>query len=120
MRDDTCGIERDLSRSRGEAAEQIKREERPGAEAMLYVVAKDPQVEHVAEQMQISAVHEHGCYQRQVNRRRARMVRDLEGLPADGDRPGRGEIGSGRDFKRNNAPEIGRASCRARVNRAVM
>ena len=49
-----------LGERRGDPAEQIKSEELHVAEAVLDIVAEDPQKQHVAEEMQPAAMHEHG------------------------------------------------------------
>src|SRR5262249_28888539 len=49
---------------RCKAAEQIEDKKGHVAKSVLNVVTKDPQVEHVATQMQPPAVHEHGRKQR--------------------------------------------------------
>ena len=50
-----------LGERRGDAAEQIEDQELHVPEAVLDVVAEDPQVEHVAAEVQPAAVHEHGA-----------------------------------------------------------
>jgi hypothetical protein len=49
-----------LREGRGDAGEQVEDEEFEVSEAVLDIVAKDPQEQHIAEQMQPTAMHEHG------------------------------------------------------------
>ena len=49
-----------LGERRRDAAEQIEDQELHVPEAVLDVVAEDPQVQHVAAEVQPAAVHEHG------------------------------------------------------------
>src|SRR5215467_11567317 len=55
---------RHIARSRGDAGQQVKNEKFQVPELILDIIAKDPQIKHVAEQMQPAAMHEHGCENR--------------------------------------------------------
>ena len=81
-RDRRGRVDGDLRQPGQRAAEQVEAEEPGPPEAVLDVVAEDPQVEHVAEQVQPAAVQELAGDQR---RRLARQV-----VAA---RPGRGQVG---------------------------
>ena len=66
-----------LGERRGDTAEQIEDQELHVPEAVLDVVAEDPQVEHVAAEVQPAAVHEHGAENgRDVG---SRIVREAPG-----------------------------------------
>jgi len=50
---------------RSNAAEEVKEDEPEMAESVFDVIAEDPEVKHVAEDMEKPAVHEHGSEERQ-------------------------------------------------------
>lgn len=66
--DQAVWVEGDLGERRGEAAAQVEQQKRERPEAVLEVVAKDPQVEQVAAQVEQPPVHEHRRQDRQVDR----------------------------------------------------
>ena len=66
--------------------DEVEDEEQPVADAVLDVVAEDPQEEHVAGEVEPAAVHEHAPEQGQLDRRRPGLLRNRDGLPVDRDR----------------------------------
>ena len=64
------------------AADQVEDQEPEPPEAVLDVVPEDPQVEHVAEQVQPAAVEELARHERR------RLARQVVAVP-----PGRGQVG---------------------------
>jgi hypothetical protein len=65
-------VGRDLREAAGQAAGQVEEHVAHGAQDLLDVVAEDPEVEHVAGQVQRAAVQEHRRQQRQPDRERHR------------------------------------------------
>ena len=49
----------------GQSRNQIEQDEPGGAETILNVVSEYPQIQHVPQQMEDAAVHEHGGQERQ-------------------------------------------------------
>src|SRR4029079_5941160 len=78
-----------LGQRRCDAADEVEDEERDPAKAILDVVAEDPQVQHVAEDVQPATVQEHAGDH--PERRPAEVVAGLEG---------------GRDPRRDRAPLV--------------
>ena len=75
------GIHRDLAERRRDAAEQVEHDEAAVADAVLDVVAEDPQVPHVADDVRPAAVQEHRRHERrQMKVRRHDAVPDDEQL----------------------------------------
>ena len=58
-RDRRVRVDHDLRERRRDPADEVEQQERDRAEAVLDVVAEDPQEQHVAEQVQPAAVQEH-------------------------------------------------------------
>ena len=81
-RDRRGRVDGDLGEARERAAEQVEAEEPEPPEAILDVVAEDPQVEHVAQQVHPAAVQELAGDQRRG------LVRQVVAAA-----PGRGQVG---------------------------
>ncbi len=110
-----AGIGRDLRDRRREAAAEVEQQKRAGPEAVLDVVAEDPEVEQVAAEVPEAAVHEHRREHREVDQRRVarpaalREVRgraDLGRRVEFGDGPVVDEVDAGRDLGRDEAPGV--------------
>ena len=67
-RDLRVGILQHLSERRHHSAEQVERDEAPMPHGVFHIVAKNPQIEHVARQMHEPAMQEHGSENRQTCR----------------------------------------------------
>jgi hypothetical protein len=60
--------------SGAESAQQIKQKESKMSKPVFYVVAEDPEVPHVADQVKPASMQEHGCKKRH-NHSRERQIR---------------------------------------------
>jgi hypothetical protein len=75
-------------------------------DAVLDVVAEDPQEEHVPAEMQPVTVHEDAAEQRQPDRNGSGLLRHFEWLAVDVDRLRRRQVGAGGDLVRDGAVAI--------------
>ena len=104
--DDRARIDEDVRQAADDAGGNV--EERVGqvADAVLDVVAEDPQEEHVAGEVEPAAVHEDAREERQPDRRRPRLLGHLDGLAIDRDRLWLGQIHAGRDLEGDRAVAV--------------
>ena len=72
----------DLREGRRHAGDEVEDEEAPVPESVFDVVAEDPQVEHVAGDVEQAAVHEHRGEDRRERRRKIPGDRAGAGHPA--------------------------------------
>ena len=77
------------------------------ADAVLDVVAEDPQEEQVAGDVEPSAVHEHARQERQPDRAGPGLLRDGDGLAADLDRLRLDKVDAVGDLERHRAVAVG-------------
>lgn len=70
-------IGEDLGEASSEAADQVKEEKAEMAQGIFDVVAEDPEIEHVSEEVQESAMEEHGRKNGEGDRHRRKLMEDL-------------------------------------------
>ena len=95
-----------MRRARSESANQIEEDELAVTQPVFDVIAEDPEVKHVANDVHPRCVHEHGRQQSEIDRFRAGVHRDRDALSTDIDRLRLNEVSVVRYLEWNRAVSV--------------